>query len=106
MTPRKFELRSHAAERVGIDRRRFLAAAGGAMGAAFLAACDSQGPKAAQSLLKIAETKNEGVERALYSHASMDVPRASAKAAGERFPAYYVSEHVPVWDESARGAWR
>jgi DMSO/TMAO reductase YedYZ molybdopterin-dependent catalytic subunit len=107
MTRRKFDaLPSHAAERLGIDRRRFLMAAGGAMGAAFLAACDSQGPKSAQSLLELAEKKNESVERALFSHASMNVPRASAKAAGQRFPAYFVSDTVPVWDESVRGTWR
>ena len=99
-------LPGHAAERVGLDRRRFLLAAGGAVGAAFLAACDSQGPQAAQSLLKLAERKNEGVERALYSHSTMDMPKANAKAAGDRFPSYFVSEQVPVWDESARGAWR
>jgi DMSO/TMAO reductase YedYZ molybdopterin-dependent catalytic subunit len=99
-------LHGHAAERLGLDRRRFLLAAGGAVGAAFLAACDSQGPKGAQSLLKLAERKNEGVERALYSHSAMNVPSAGAKAAGDRFPAYFVSEQVPVWDERARGAWR
>jgi DMSO/TMAO reductase YedYZ molybdopterin-dependent catalytic subunit len=99
-------MRGHAAERLGIDRRRFLLAAGGAVGAAFLAACDAQGPKAAQSLLKLAEKKNEGVERALFSHTSMDVPRGSAKVAGERFPSYFVSDTTPVWDDSIRGAWR
>jgi len=33
--------RGHPAERLGIDRRRFLAASGGALGAMVLAACDS-----------------------------------------------------------------
>ena len=48
-------LPSHLAERAGIDRRRFLQAAGGAAGALFLAACDSMGPASAAGLLKFAE---------------------------------------------------
>ena len=39
----------------GMDRRRFLLASGGALGALALAGCDSMGPKAAQPLLKFAE---------------------------------------------------
>ena len=97
---------THPAEQLGIDRRRFLAASGGALGALLLSACDSQGPASAQRILKFAEEKNEIVERALLSHSSMDVPRKSAKAAGESFPSYFVSKNVPVWDEAARGAWR
>ncbi len=98
--------RGHAAEQAGIDRRRFLAAASGTFGALLLAACNSEGPKSAQSLLEFAEAKNETVERALLRHTSMDVPRASAKIAGQHFPAYYVSDSVPIWDESTRGLWR
>jgi DMSO/TMAO reductase YedYZ molybdopterin-dependent catalytic subunit len=97
---------SHPAERIGIDRRRFLAASGGALGALVLAACDSMGPRSAASLLKFAERKNESLERALLRHTSMDVPPAGAKAAGSHFPSYYISDEVPVWDEAARGAWR
>lgn len=97
---------THQAEQLGIDRRRFLAASGGAIGALFLAACDSQGPKSAQRILKFAEAKNETLERALLSHTSMNVPRQSAKAAGQRFPSYFVSRQVPTWEESARGVWR
>jgi len=97
---------THPAERLGIDRRRFLAASGGTLGALFLAACDSQGPQSAQGLLKFAEKKNEGIERALLRHSSMDVPSRSAKVAGQSFPSYYVSQQVPVWDDAARGAWR
>jgi DMSO/TMAO reductase YedYZ molybdopterin-dependent catalytic subunit len=97
---------SHPAERVGIDRRRFLAASGGALGAMVLAACDSMGPRSAASLLKFAERKNESLERMLFRHTSMDVPRSSAKAAGSHFPSYFISDTVPVWDDAARGAWR
>ena len=97
---------SHAAERLGVDRRRFLAASGGALGAMLLAACDSMGPRSAKSLLEFAEDRNESVERVLFSHRSMDVPRNGASAAGQRFPAYFVSDRVPVWDEAMRGVWR
>lgn len=97
---------SHAAERLGIDRRRFLAAGGGALGAMLLAACDSMGPKSAKPVLEFAERENESIERALFSHRSMDVPRGGASPAGSRFPAYFVSDHVPVWDEATRGVWR
>lgn len=97
---------THLAEQLGIDRRRFLAASGSAVGALILDACNSQGPESAKGLLKFAEEKNETVERALLHHSSMDMPRRGAKAAGQSFPSYFVSRHVPVWDESARGVWR
>jgi len=99
-------LPSHIAERAGLDRRRFLAAASGAAGALFLAACDSHGPKKAASLLKYAEHKNEGLERVLFRHTSIDVPPRGALPAGEHFPSYFVSKNVPVWNEAAHGAWR
>jgi hypothetical protein len=103
--PRIREL-THLAERAGIDRRRFLAATGGALGAMVLAACDSMGPRSATSLLKFAERKNESLERLLLRHTSMDAPPAGAKLAGSHFPSYFVSDSVPVWDESARGVSR
>src|SRR5947207_12985175 len=99
-------MRSHPAEQIGIDRRRFLAAATGALGALVASACDSQGPRAAQGLLRLAETGNEKIERALFRHSAMDVPSAGAHPAGARFPSYYVSKSVPVWDEALRGVWR
>jgi DMSO/TMAO reductase YedYZ molybdopterin-dependent catalytic subunit len=97
---------SHLAERLGIDRRRFLEMSAGAVGSLFLAACDSLGPASAQKLLKYAESKNETLERVLFRHTSIDVPRASARTAGGSFPSYYVSHQVPVWDEATRGVWR
>jgi DMSO/TMAO reductase YedYZ molybdopterin-dependent catalytic subunit len=95
----------HAAERLGIDRRRFLLAGGGALASAALAACNSQGPSSAKGLLKFAERKNEIVERALMRHNSVDVPLSGAKLAGTRFPSYFVSPSVPVWDTATRGEW-
>lgn len=88
----------------GIDRREFLSW-GGIVSAAFLAACNSRGPKAATKLLKYAERKNRVVERALFRHTSMDVVRPSAYDAGIKLPSYFISPTVPVWDESLRGKW-
>jgi DMSO/TMAO reductase YedYZ molybdopterin-dependent catalytic subunit len=89
----------------GVDRRNFLAW-GGIVSAAFLAACNSRGPKAADKLLKYAERKNRGVERALFRHTSMDVVPGNAFQAGNKLPSYFVSQTVPVWDESVRGKWK
>lgn len=97
---------SHLAERLGIDRRRFLEISAGAVGSLYLAACDSMGPASAQKLLKFAESTNETFERVLFRHTSIDAPRSGAKAAGSSFPSYYVSRHVPVWDEATRGVWK
>ena len=88
-----------------IERRKFLTITGSALSSAFLAACDSRGPKAAEKLLRYAERKNEVVERALFRHTSMDAPPAGAKLAGEALPSYYISKTVPVWDEAQRGQW-
>ena len=96
----------HAAERFGIDRRRFLMASGGALGAMVLAACDSMGPRSASALLDFAERKNETLERALFRHTAINVPSAGATAAGSHFPSYFISNRVPRWDDAVRGAWR
>jgi DMSO/TMAO reductase YedYZ molybdopterin-dependent catalytic subunit len=89
----------------GIDRREFFATSGGLVTAAFLAACDSRGPKSAEKLLRYAERKNIGVERALFRHTAIDKVRPSAYDAGNKLPSYYISKTVPVWDESVRGKW-
>jgi DMSO/TMAO reductase YedYZ molybdopterin-dependent catalytic subunit len=89
----------------GIDRREFLSRSGGLVSAAFLAACDSHGPKSAEKLLRYAERKNTVVERALYRHTAMDVVRPGAHDAGNKLPSYYISPTVPIWDESVRGKW-
>jgi DMSO/TMAO reductase YedYZ molybdopterin-dependent catalytic subunit len=89
----------------GLYRRDFLAL-GGIASVAFLAACNSRGPKSAERLLRYAERKNRGIERALFRHTSMDVVPANAFAAGNKLPSYYVSRTVPLWDESVRGEWK
>jgi len=88
----------------GIDRREFLAW-GGIVSAAFLAACNSRGPKSAEKLLRYAERKNRGLERALFRHTSMDEVRSGAYDARNKLPSYYISRTVPAWDESVRGKW-
>ena len=88
-----------------IDRRRFLLATGSSVSAAWLAACDSRGPKSAERLLRYAERKNESVERGLFRHTSMDVAGRHVADTGSAFPSYYVAPTVPVWDEAAAGPW-
>lgn len=88
-----------------IDRRRFLALGSASVSAALLSACNSFGPDSAKPLLRHAETKNEEIERFLLRHRSMDRVRRGAKLAGNRFPSYFVSPQLPVWNVAERGAW-
>ncbi|HEU4643770.1 MAG TPA: molybdopterin-dependent oxidoreductase [Gemmatimonadaceae bacterium] len=89
-----------------MNRRRFLTLSGLSVSAAYLAACDSDGPQAAQGLLRAAEHANEKVERGLlFRHTAMDRAAGGARDAGAAFPRYFVSRSVPVWDERARGRW-
>ena len=87
------------------SRRRFFELLGGAASAALLQACDSQGPQSAQRLLQWAERKNESVERALFHVGSRDRVAPGRRLAGNMFPKYFVSDEMPMWDPSARGAW-
>jgi DMSO/TMAO reductase YedYZ molybdopterin-dependent catalytic subunit len=88
-----------------IHRRQFLELSGASVTAAFLAACDALGPASAKRLLRYTEARNEGVERFLLRHTSMDRARRSATVAGNAFPKYFVSPRMPVWDAAARGPW-
>lgn len=89
-----------------MDRRRFIGLGGALGAAASLGAlgCDSQGPQAARGALRFAERQNEGLERRLLRHTSMDVPE-SERLAGRALPSYFISDRVPVWDPASRGAW-
>ena len=87
-----------------LDRRSFIQLTGTAVTTALLG-CGSRGPEDAQKVLRWAEGRNEGVERALFRHTSIDRASRSAKLAGEAFPVYYVSKTLPVWDASVRGPW-
>jgi hypothetical protein len=102
--------RAHAAERLGIDRRAFLAAGvttgATALAASLLGGCNSRGPESANGLLSAAGRWNERVERALFRHDAMNVAPADAQVAGAHFPSYFVSDEVPAWDEAEQGPWR
>ena len=88
-----------------IHRRDFLVKGVTGISAAFLAACESRGPKGAERLLRYAERKNETLERALFRHSKEDVTLANAFPAGDKLPAYFISRTVPVWNEAERGKW-
>jgi DMSO/TMAO reductase YedYZ molybdopterin-dependent catalytic subunit len=87
-----------------LDRRTFLSIAGVGAAAA-LVGCDSFGSRRLQPALALAERGNEHVERLLFRHRSEDRVPGGARLTGTAFPLYFVSDDVPVWDESARGVW-
>jgi len=89
---------------MSLDRRRFLQISGASISAALLDACNAN-PESATRLLRYAERKNEGVERVLLRHTSMDVARMSATDAGNAFPTYFVSQQLPIWDSATMGTW-
>jgi DMSO/TMAO reductase YedYZ molybdopterin-dependent catalytic subunit len=91
---------------VTFDRRDFIRFGGASLSAALFGACDSQGPDSAEKLLQYAEKKNVGVERLIFRHTSMDHTRANARAAGDAFPSYFVSDVVPTLDAAGMAAWR
>ncbi len=88
-----------------MDRRRFLTLTGASLSAAFLAGCNSEGPRVTQGLLAWTERRNESVERLLFRHTSMDHAPAGAPEAGAAFPEYFVSKHVPLWNAATQGPW-
>ena len=98
--------RRHAAERLGMNRRAFIAAGAGVFAGVALSGCNSRGPDSASGLLAAASRWNERLERSLFRHNAMNTAPASALAAGARFPSYFVADEVPVWDEATQGTWR
>lgn len=104
----------HAAERLGVDRRRFLrdmgrlaaqTAVGGSLASLVLTACNSSGPSSARGLLRLADATNESVERWLFRHTSMNDGAPGSSLAGAGFPSYFISKQVPTWDAAVRGEW-
>lgn len=87
------------------DRRGFLRAGGRALGAFLAASCDSAGPRSAQRILRLAQTGNEKIEQALFRTGSSGAPGAGTPVAGDKLPAYFISDRVPVWDAAAHGDW-
>lgn len=88
-----------------LSRRQWMTASASVLASAWLAACDSQGPRRLDPLLKYAEKKNEDVERWLLRHTAMDHGAPGARVAGDRFPSYFVSAAVPRYDGSLTGPW-
>ena len=89
-----------------MNRRRFVTFSASSIAAAALGACDSFGPKRATSLLKLAERKNEGLERWLFRSDSHNRVATNARLSGRSFPRYFISDSMPVWNEAQRGVWR
>ena len=89
-----------------MNRRQFLTVGAGSVAVTALGACDSFGPKSAAPLLKLAERKNETLERWLFRPGSRDRVAAGARLSGRSFPRYFVSDTVPMWNEAQRGVWR
>ena len=87
------------------DRRRFLQAGAGSLAAALLSACGLAGNDNAERVLAYASRKNEIVERWLVRHTAMNHPSADAVIAGSRFPSYFVSKVLPLWNPR-NGEWR
>jgi DMSO/TMAO reductase YedYZ molybdopterin-dependent catalytic subunit len=88
-----------------LDRRRFLTLSAASVSGALLAACNAN-PEKAQRYLADAERTNEGVERGIFRHDSMNRVPSGAPVAGKDFPRYFVSDSVPVLDPAAARAWR
>ncbi len=110
MTPHREILRraDEAVERARdagrLDRRAFLRLSSLGIGATILTACNSAGPDSARSLLSFATRQNEKFERWLLG-SQTPARTAGITPAGARFPAYWVSNSVPMWMEATRGAW-
>ncbi|MES3035740.1 MAG: molybdopterin-dependent oxidoreductase [Gemmatimonadota bacterium] len=95
--------RARAAGR--LDRRAFLRLSTVGIGATVLAACNSPGPRSAEQLLTFATRQNEKFERWLLGRSTL-ARTGGVPPAGARFPTYWVSKQVPVWNEAAMGVWR
>jgi DMSO/TMAO reductase YedYZ molybdopterin-dependent catalytic subunit len=87
-----------------LDRRAFLRLSTAGVSATLLAACNSAGPEGARGLLAFATRSNEKFERWLLGERTQS-RTGGVTPAGPRFPAYWVSDSVPMWNEAERGAW-
>lgn len=87
-----------------IDRRAFMRLSALGIGATILSACNSSGPDSAEKLLTLATKSNEKFERFILG-AKRHARIGDVAPAGARFPAYWVSDSIPVWDVAARGVW-
>ncbi len=92
-------------DRPAVDRRAFFKASASSLALSWLAGCNSSGPRSAEKVLAYATRKNESVEKWLLSHTSMDHGSPGAVVAGDRFPSYFVSDTVPLHNETVSGPW-
>ena len=76
-----------------INRRHFL----GTATAALLTGCDR--------VLSFAEHANEQVERGLFRHTARDVVSGRFTTPEVKYPSYFISNTVPMWDAAKRGPW-
>jgi len=83
---------------VAFDRRRFFRVGTGSLAAALLSACGLAGSDRAERVIANVSRKNESVERWLLRHTSMNHVTPGSVTAGKRFPTYFISDIVPVWD--------
>jgi DMSO/TMAO reductase YedYZ molybdopterin-dependent catalytic subunit len=79
-----------------MKRREFVGASLSAT-TALLAGCDR--------VLAFAARGNERVERSLFRHTARDVASGKFVTPVAAYPAYFVSDTVPMWDEATRGPW-
>lgn len=88
------------------DRRDFLRLLSLGAVAPLIAACNARGSADVRALLTSVGAQNEKLERWLLRTArrSDRVPKGVA-VAGDKFPSYFVSDNVPMWNTDMRGAW-
>ncbi len=88
-----------------IPRRQFLSITAATLAGGALAACNAN-PKGARGLLAFAGRQTEKVETALFRHRAEDRVPMDAIVSGMKFPQYFISRSVPIWDPAVRGEWR
>ena len=88
------------------DRRMFLRLLSLGLSAPLIAACNAQGTPGMLKLLDLVGTKNEKLERWLLSRAGNDRVQPGVRVAGDKFPGYFISKSMPVWDPAVSGAWQ
>ncbi|HZS59202.1 MAG TPA: molybdopterin-dependent oxidoreductase [Gemmatimonadaceae bacterium] len=64
---------------------------------ALLAGCDR--------VLSFAERENEYVERGLFRHTARDVASGRFVTPDAKYPSYFISNTVPMWDATKNGPW-
>lgn len=97
---------ARARESGRLDRRDFLRLFGGGAVTALLSACTVKGSEDTNRLLRAVGRQNERVERWLFrSLGAVNHPSGRLPTAGDALPSYHISPEIPVWDNTASGAW-